>query len=116
MRLGSGKGSRKRDVVHYQNVGSQYRFVIFYHSDKQRDLARQYKKKLSASHIYAEPIVTEIAAYTEFLPAEKSHQDFFRLNPKDQYCTLVIQLKVAEFEKVFADKVKPSQAVTAAKP
>jgi peptide-methionine (S)-S-oxide reductase len=99
-----------------KNVGPQYRSVIFYHTDKQRDLAKQYKEKLSASHTYADPVVTEIAAYRKFYPADKSHQGFFRLNPKDEYCTLVIRPKVAEFEKVFADKVKHSQAVTASKP
>jgi peptide-methionine (S)-S-oxide reductase len=96
-----------------KNVGPQYRSVIFYHTDKQRDLAKHYKEKLTASHVYADPIVTEIAEYTKFYPADKSHQDFFQLNPKDKYCTLVIQPKVAEFEKVFANKVKPSQTVTA---
>jgi peptide-methionine (S)-S-oxide reductase len=99
-----------------KNVGPQYRSVVFYHTDKQRDLAKHYKDKLSKSHVYADPIVTEIAEYTKFYPAGKSHQDFFRLNPKDEYCTLVIQPKVAEFEKVFADRVKPSQTVTASKP
>ena len=99
-----------------KNVGPQYRSVVFYHTDKQRDLAKHYKEKLSESHVYADPIVTEIAEYTQFYPADKSHQGFFRLNPKDEYCTLVIQPKVAEFEKVFANKVKPSQTVTTSKP
>ncbi len=98
-----------------KNVGPQYRSVIFYHTDNQRDLAKHYKGKLSESHVYADPIVTEIVEYTKFYPADKSHQGFFRLNPKDEYCTLVIQPKVAEFEKVFANKVKPSQTVTASK-
>jgi peptide-methionine (S)-S-oxide reductase len=99
-----------------KNVGPQYRSVVFYHTDKQRDLAKHYKEKLAESHVYADPIVTEIVEYTKFYPADKSHQGFFRLNPKDEYCTLVIQPKVAEFEKVFANKVKPSQTVTASKP
>jgi peptide-methionine (S)-S-oxide reductase len=89
-----------------KSVGTHYRSVIFYHTDKQRDLAKKYKEKLSASHAYSDPIVTEIAAYTEFYPADKSHQGFFRLNPKDEYCTLVIQPKVEEFKKVFGDKVQ----------
>jgi len=80
------------------------------------DLAKHYKEKLSKARVYTDPIVTEIAEYTKFYPADKSHQDFFRLNPKDKYCTLVVQPKVAEFEKVFSNKVKSSQAVTRSKP
>ena len=99
-----------------KNVGPQYRSVIFYHTDRQRDLAKHYKEKLSASHIYADPIVTEIVEYTKFYPADKSIQGFFRLNPKDEYCTLVIQPKVAEFEKVFADKLKHPRTATTSSP
>jgi peptide-methionine (S)-S-oxide reductase len=93
-----------------KNVGPQYRSVIFYSTDKQRDLAEHYKQKLDASHIYKSPIVTEITELKAFYPAAKSHQDFFRLHPKDQYCTLVIQPKVAEFEKVFKDELQPPSA------
>jgi peptide-methionine (S)-S-oxide reductase len=95
-----------------KSVGTHYRSVIFYHTDKQRDLAKKYKEKLGASHAYADPIVTEIAAYTEFYPADKSHQGFFRLNPKDEYCTLVIQPKVEEFKKVFGEKIQTPPAKT----
>ena len=97
-------------------VGTQYRSVIFYHTDKQREVANRYKEKLNASHAFADPIVTEISAYSEFYPAAKSHQGFFRLNPEDEYCSLVIRPKVEEFEKVFADKVRPSQTGAATKP
>lgn len=92
-----------------KNVGSQYRSVIFYHTDKQRDLATQYKERLGATHAYPDPIVTEIAEYTKFYPADKSHQGFFRLNPENKYCTLVIQPKVEEFKKVFGDKMQTPQ-------
>jgi peptide-methionine (S)-S-oxide reductase len=96
-----------------KNVGPQYRSVIFYHTDTQRKLAEKYKEKLSATHAFNAPIVTEIAAFKEFYPAAKSHQDFFALNPKDQYCTLVIRPKVEEFEKVFPKKLNaPSIAKT----
>jgi peptide-methionine (S)-S-oxide reductase len=89
-----------------KNVGPQYRSAIFYHTDKQRELAEKYKEKLSAAHAFDNPIVTEIVKFKEFYPAAKSHQDFFGLNPKDEYCTLVIQPKVEEFEKVFAKKLQ----------
>ena len=90
-----------------KNVGPQYRSVIFFHTDKQRELAEHYKDKLTAAKAFADPIVTEILPFKEFYPAAKSHQDFFRLNPKDQYCTLVIQPKVEAFEKAFADRLQP---------
>jgi peptide-methionine (S)-S-oxide reductase len=57
--------------------------------------------------------VTEIVEFKEFYPAAKSHQDFFGLNPQDQYCTLVIQPKVEEFEKVFAKKLQTPPITTA---
>ena len=89
-----------------KNVGTHYRSVIFYHTDEQHKLADRYKQKLNESHAFADPIVTEIAEYSAIYPAAKAHQGFFRLNPADEYCTLVIRPKVEEFEKVFADKVK----------
>jgi peptide-methionine (S)-S-oxide reductase len=97
-------------------VGTQYRSAIFYHTDKQRELAERYKLTLGASRAFASPIVTEIAEYREFYPAAKRHQGFFRLNPTDEYCTLVIRPKVEEFEKVFADKVRPAPVATTPKP
>jgi peptide-methionine (S)-S-oxide reductase len=96
-----------------KNVGPQYRSVIFYHTNAQRELAEKYKAKLSATQAFNAPIVTEITAFKEFYPAAKSHQDYFGLHPKDEYCTLVIQPKVEEFEKVFAKKLQaPAVAKT----
>jgi len=99
-----------------KNVGTHYRSVIFYHTDKQHQLADCYKKKLNESHVFADPIVTEIVKYSEFYPAATASQGFFRLNPKDEYCTLVIRPKVEEFEKVFADKVQTSSTAATSKP
>jgi peptide-methionine (S)-S-oxide reductase len=89
-----------------ENVGPQYRSVIFYHTEQQRELAEKYKEQLGATHAFDAPIVTEITAFKAFYPAAKSHQDLFGLNPKDEYCTLVIRPKVEEFEKVFAKKLR----------
>jgi peptide-methionine (S)-S-oxide reductase len=99
-----------------KNVGPQYRSVVFYHNDKQRELAEQYKEKLSATHAFDNPIVTEIVKFEEFYPADKSHQDFFGLNPKDEYCTLVIRPKVEEFEKVFGKKLQAPATSAADQP
>jgi peptide-methionine (S)-S-oxide reductase len=96
------------------NIGSHYRSVIFYHSDEQEKLAEHYKKKLEESGAFADPIVTEIRPFTAFYPAEKEHLDFYRLNPDDQYCTTVIQPKLAEFKKVFAAKLRTSSDATPA--
>ncbi len=92
------------------DVGSQYRSVIFYHSDEQGKLAEHYKRKLEAAGVFAGPIVTEITPFEAFYPAEKEHVDFYRLNPDNQYCTAVIQPKLAKLKKVFADKLRPSSA------
>jgi peptide-methionine (S)-S-oxide reductase len=99
-----------------KNVGTQYRSMIFYHTDEQRQLAEHYKEKLDASHAFVAPIVTEITAFKEFYPAAKAHQGFFRLNPNDEYCTLVIRPKVEEFEKVFAEKVQTLPVATTPTP
>jgi peptide-methionine (S)-S-oxide reductase len=93
-----------------KDVGSHYRSAIFYYGDEQAKLARHYKQKLEASHVFADPIVTEITPFKAFYPAEKEHLDFYRLNPDHQYCTAVIHPKLAELKKVFADKLQPSSA------
>jgi len=91
-----------------KDVGSHYRSAIFYHSNKQRQLAEHYKEKLEASGAFAAPIVTEITEFKAFYPAEKEHLDFYRLNPENQYCTTVIRPKMDEFKKVFAEKLRSS--------
>ncbi len=90
------------------DVGPQYRSIIFYHDDQQRELAEAYKKKLDTADVFPAPIVTEIEPLTKFFPAEKYHQDYFRQNPNQGYCRVVIQPKLEKFQKVFADKLKPA--------
>ena len=89
--------------------GTQYRSVIFYHNEKQKELAEKYKKELDASGAFTQPIVTEISPYTVFYPAENYHQDYFNLNGSEPYCTYVIQPKVEKFKKVFKSKLKPAK-------
>ncbi len=88
------------------DIGPQYRSVIFYHNDEQRRLAEHYKQKLDASGAFAAPIVTEIAPFTEFYPAEDYHQRYYELNPDQMYCRFVIAPKIEKFQKVFQDKLK----------
>lgn len=86
--------------------GTQYRSAIFYHNQKQRQLAEKYKKELDLSGAFANPIVTEITFYTNFYVAENYHQDYFSKNGTEPYCQMVIQPKLDKFKKVFADKLK----------
>lgn len=88
------------------DVGTQYRSVIFYHTPEQQKLAQRYKDELTKSKAFAHPIVTEITPYTNFYPAENYHQDYFNLHGEEPYCQFVIQPKVDKFKKVFKDKVK----------
>lgn len=86
--------------------GTQYRSVIFYHTEEQKLLAEEYKAKLTKSGAFDRPIVTEISKFTEFYPAEDYHQDYYNINGKEPYCRMVIQPKLDKFQKVFADKIK----------
>lgn len=88
------------------DVGTQYRSVVFYHTDEQKKLTESYKKKLDASKAFDTPIVTEITAASEFYPAEDYHQNYFNLNGNVPYCSYVIQPKLEKFKKVFAEKLK----------
>jgi peptide-methionine (S)-S-oxide reductase len=88
------------------DVGTQYRSVVFYHSEHQRDLAQHYKEKLSESAVYAKPIVTEISPAVAFYVAEDYHQGYFLDNPNQPYCAAVVRPKVDKFRKVFADKLE----------
>jgi peptide-methionine (S)-S-oxide reductase len=86
--------------------GTQYRSVIFYHTDEQKKIAEQYKAQLDKSGIYKNPIVTEITRFTEFYPAEDYHQNYYALNPNQGYCQYVIRPKVEKFNKQFSSKLK----------
>lgn len=88
------------------DVGTQYRSVIFYHGDEQRELAERYRQKLNESKAYRSPIVTQIAEFEAFYPAEKYHQDYFAQNGRKRYCQTHIRPKVRKFRKIFRDDLK----------
>lgn len=88
------------------DVGTQYRSVIFYHDNNQKDKAIYYKEKLENSKIWNDPIVTEISPFTKFYKAENYHQEYYEKNPNQGYCSFVITPKVEKFEKIFKDKLK----------
>ncbi len=87
------------------DVGTQYRSVIFYHSEVQREIAERVKKDFDESGTWKNPIVTEIVPYEKFYSAEDYHQNYFRNNPNQGYCQLVIAPKLKKFEKVFKLKL-----------
>jgi peptide-methionine (S)-S-oxide reductase len=88
------------------DVGTQYRSVIFYHDEQQKKLAEEYKKKLIDAEAFDAPIVTEITPYSTFYKAEDYHQNYYNLNGNAPYCSYIIQPKLEKFKKVFKDKLK----------
>ena len=88
------------------DVGTQYRSVIFYHNEEQKTLAEKYKIELNKSGAWDNPIVTEISPFTKFYSAEGYHQDYYANNPNQGYCVFVIAPKLERFKKVFKDKLK----------
>ena len=88
------------------DVGTQYRSAIFYHSEEQRKEAEAYKKQLDSSGTFGAPIVTEIAPFKKFFKAEDYHQNYFNENGAQPYCQFVVRPKVEKFKKLFGDKLK----------
>lgn len=88
------------------DVGTQYRSAIFYHTQSQKQIAELYKTKLSEAGLWLSPIVTEITPFEVFYKAENYHQDYFSLNGEQPYCKMVIQPKVDKFKKVFNNRIK----------
>ena len=86
------------------DVGTQYRSVIYTHSDAQMATARQVIAEMA--HVWDAPIVTELAAAPVFYKAEAYHQDYYINNPMQSYCAFVVEPKVAKFRKYFGGKVR----------
>jgi peptide-methionine (S)-S-oxide reductase len=88
------------------DVGSQYRSAIFYHSPAQKAAAESAIANLKASGVYDAPIVTEVAPVSKFYSAEDYHQEYFRRNPAQPYCSFVVRPKLAKFRRQFLQKLK----------
>ena len=86
--------------------GPQYRSVIFYHNEEQKEKAEKYKTKLDKSGAWDAPIATGIEPLINFYEAEQYHQDYYSGNPDKMYCRYVIQPKMDKFKEVFGQKVK----------
>lgn len=88
------------------DIGPQYRSVIFYRSQQQKEIAEKYKKELDKSGAFDNPIVTTLEPFTKFYKAENYHQNYYNENGSQPYCQFVIKPKVEKFRKVFKDKLK----------
>lgn len=88
------------------DVGTQYRSVIFHHTDAQRETARTMLADLDAQGIWDAPLVTQVAPLDTFWEAEKYHQEYFRRNPAQPYCAAVVAPKVAKFRQRFAHRLR----------
>ncbi len=88
------------------DIGSQYRSVIFYHNTRQKKIAEKSKKDWQDAHIWPQPIVTELIPFQKFFPAEEYHRDFFENHPENQYCQLVVKPKIKKFEQTFQEYIQ----------
>ena len=88
------------------DVGTQYRSVVFTHSDAQQRTAQALVDELDAQQIFGRPIVTEIVPLSNYFPAEAYHQRYFEKHPNQGYCSMVVAPKVAKFRKQFAERLR----------
>jgi peptide-methionine (S)-S-oxide reductase len=88
------------------DVGPQYRSIILYHNEDQRQIAEETIAALNAAKIWKTPIVTEVRPFTEFWMAEEYHQEYFAKNPYQGYCMAVVAPKVMKARKQFSERLK----------
>ena len=87
------------------DIGTQYRSVIFYHNEAQKTAALKYLQKLEAENVWDKPIVTQIVEINNYFEAEDYHHNYYENNPGNPYCQSVVRPKVEKFRKVFAEKI-----------
>jgi peptide-methionine (S)-S-oxide reductase len=92
------------------DVGTQYRSAIFYHDDEQRAVSQQVIQEIEDAGIWGGRIVTEVAPLEDFYPAEDYHQDYFKNNPYQPYCRVVIAPKVLKFRQKYTPMLKQQPA------
>ena len=88
------------------DIGTQYRSVVFAQTPEQRKIADSVRAELTAAKLWKDPIVTEIADAAPFYEAERYHQEYFARNPAQPYCAVVVAPKVAKFRKHFTERLK----------
>lgn len=87
------------------NFGREYRSIIFYHNEQQKKIAKKVTKEFAAE-IWDDPIVTQIKPFEKFWPAEVEHQNFFKNNPNQAYCQVIINPKLKKFRQMFGSLIK----------
>lgn len=88
------------------DVGTQYRSAVFYHDQRQKEVAEEVIREVDASKIWNGPIVTELSPLKVFYKAEGYHQEYFARNPRQGYCTIVIAPKVLKFRKKYSGMLR----------
>ena len=88
------------------DVGTQYRSVIFYHTQQQKQTAEKMIQRLSSEGLWDAPIVTKIEPFKIFYEAEEYHKDYFKRHPEQAYCRLVISPKIAKLQQHYLSKLK----------
>jgi len=88
------------------DVGTQYRSVVYYHDEAQREMAEEVIREFGAKEVWADPIVTEVAPLDVFYPAEAYHNNYYAQNSQQPYCQIVITPKIAKLRKEFKSKLK----------
>lgn len=90
------------------DIGTQYRSVIFYHDEKQKEIAGQVISELEAAKVWDDPIVTKVNQFNKFYRAEDYHRGYFGRHPESGYCRVVIAPKIAMLRKKYREKLKKS--------
>ena len=93
------------------DAGPQYRSAIFYHDEKQKEVAQTVIQEITAAGLWDHPIVTEVTPFDKFYMAEDYHQEYFKNNPFQGYCRAIIAPKVAKFRHKFAERLKKEPAM-----
>lgn len=88
------------------DVGTQYRSAIFYNSESQKELVKEYMDYLTQERVFENPIVTELAPMSVFYKAEQEHMDYYANHPTQAFCSMVIAPKLEKVHKHFAEKIK----------
>lgn len=89
------------------DVGMEYRSVVFYMEEEQKQQAEEYVQELTNKKEFADPIVTEVSPYDKFYPAAEYHQNFYGSNPGVPYCQIIISPKIKKFHEKFGKLLKP---------
>ncbi|OGO29529.1 MAG: peptide-methionine (S)-S-oxide reductase [Chloroflexi bacterium RBG_16_54_18] len=88
------------------DIGTQYRSVIFYHSEEQKVAARKFISEIDLNKVWNSPLVTQLEPIKVFYPAEDYHQNYFEKNPYQGYCRAVIAPKLSKFRSKFSHRLK----------